>query len=186
MKNTPEIKKYSRTIVEFNPYDFEGYARTMTTFSEDSITREELENGDRLRLLALTEILSDNHMEVHTDDNGEYISDMEKKIYIEECEIMGIKRDEFYLDESVLYFTGYHWYIINEQGQRIAFSDNGEFRWCENVVDSDGESDFFSDKHDFEQLVECPIDCFLKEGGFYKAIYEPMFLKKRPPTTQSI
>ena len=178
--NKPQVRvKDSRTIIEFNPYDFEGYPRILTTFSADTITLKELAGGDHKRLSALGEKLAEMHMYAHTDDeNEEYISDMDMKIVVDDNDIFSIERDEFYLEFSVLFYTGYHWYIINEQGQRISFSDDGEFVWMENVLDKDGESDPWSEKYEFEELAECPVDCLLGKPGYYKAVYEPTFLKK--------
>mgnify|MGYP003150608604 CR=1 FL=1 len=117
--NKPQVRvKDSRTIIEFNPYDFEGYPRILTTFSADTITLKELAGGDHKRLSALGEKLAEMHMYAHTDDeNDEYISDMDMKIVVNDNDIFSIERDEFYLEFSVLFYTGYHWYIITNKGR---------------------------------------------------------------------
>lgn len=149
--------------------------RTLTTLASDELTaREPLPS-------ILVGALKNGHLLVHMGDDGEYISDMDTKIIVDENETLGIKENEFFLDRSVLYYTGFHWQIINEQGQRISYSKestceepNGKFIWLENVVDENGESDNFAETYDFDKLLACPLDEFCREEGFFQDIYLPL------------
>ena len=97
--------------------------RVLTTLSDSLRTPREIPK-------ALVSLLTKEYLHNHTGDDGEHISDMETRITVESDHIFGWKRDIFFLEDSVLYYSGIKWYLINEQGQRIAFNEyKDSFRW---------------------------------------------------------
>ena len=163
----------------------EGFDRVLTTFADDKRTSQRLRKdvffGDdgryhikeRTALYNLASVLLENHLESHNDE-GNYVNDMETRINIEECDVWGIKADEFYLDNSVTFITS-HWKMVNEQGQKIALhhkvvnrpSEGYELSWSHkgNIVDENGESDYFSSKYDFDDLVKSPVETQSGKGS---------------------
>lgn len=145
--------------------------RVLTTLSDSPRTPREIPE-------ALVSLLTREYLHNHTGDDGEHISDMETRITVESDHIFGWKRDIFFLEDSVLYHSGFHqWYLINVQGQRIAFNEyKDSFRWCENVLDENGESDYFSEVYDFKGLMSTPTLELLTNkdkvhGTFVEATY---------------
>tara|TARA_R100001530_G_C4241711_1_gene135460 strand:+ start:58 stop:633 length:576 start_codon:yes stop_codon:yes gene_type:complete len=180
----PEIKTVNNTdvIVGFEPKFLNR--DVLTTFSRDEITRKRLnidvfyDDGkyfvkSNSELHKLIEVLTGRFLLNHTGDDGEFISDMETKMWVDDNRIFDYKADEFYLDHSVLYCTGYHWYLTNEQGQRVSFSKDvynpdWSFKWMENVLDDNGESDSCSEKYEFEKLIKNPMLIWMKKDSFNK------------------
>jgi len=152
-----------------------GFDRILTTFADEKRTKERLRKdvffGDDGRyhikegtaLYKLASILLENHLDSH-DDEGNYVNDMETKINIPKSFTWGIKADEFYLDDSITFMNS-HWSIVNEQGQKIVLLGLTEYTryrlsWCinGNILDDNGDSDYFSEKYDGESLYYDPIN----------------------------
>jgi hypothetical protein len=156
----------------------EGFDRVLTTFADEKRTKERLKKdvffGDDGRyhikegtaLYKLASILLENHLDSH-DDEGNYVNDMETKINIRKSLAWGIKADEFYLDDSITFIDSHLppflvWSVINEQGQQIVFLEHKKhpLQWSldGNILDDNGNSDYFSEKYDGESLYYDPIN----------------------------
>ena len=101
--------------------------RQLTTIDCDDDTWQDDEVVDKLRkmLTKLTELFYENH----TDDNGEFISDMDNK--------MALKGDSFHLEGSIATYDGEGWGISNDTW-KDCFGDD----YYQEVVFWKGENDF--------------------------------------------
>jgi hypothetical protein len=162
-------RNYNQVDILVYPISID-YPRQITTISNDKITETNFyaRVGQRSRLML--EALKERFLWTHTGDDGEYISDMESRLGIPKCEVFNIEQGEFYLEDSVLYYTGLCWQIANIQGQIIYFDETtNSFQW---IKDTEGEFDFEKEIYDFHNLRDCPFDELVGEKGFYKSFYK--------------
>ena len=141
------------------------YPRQITTVSNDKITETNFYAcvGQRSRLML--EALKERFLWTHTGDDGEYISDMESRLGIPKCEVFNIEQGEFYLEDSVLFYTGHCWKIVNTQGQIIYFNEtSNSFKWIKNT---EGEFDSKKETYDFNNLRDCSIDVVYEKENFH-------------------
>ena len=101
--------------------------RQLTTIDCDDDTWQDDEVVDKLRkmLTKLTELFYENH----TDDNGEFISDMDNK--------MALKGDSFHLEDSIATYDGDEWGIANDSWKEFFGED-----YYQEVVFMSRENDF--------------------------------------------
>jgi len=143
-----------------------NHPRKITTLSNDSISKENVYESRKCRkFFLMLEALKERFLWTHTGDDEEYISDMESRIGIPKCEVFNIKQGEFYLDDSVLFYTGHCWKIANIQGQIIYFDETtNSFQW---IKDTEGEFDFEKEIYDFNNLRDCSIDVVYEKENFH-------------------
>ena len=143
-----------------------SYPRQITTLSNDSISKENVyESRKCKKFFLMLEALKERFLWTHTGDDGEYISDMDSRLGISKCEVFNIEQGEFYLDDSVLFYTGHCWKIVNTQGQIIYFNEtSNSFKWIKNT---EGEFDSEKEIYDFNNLRDCSIDVVYEKENFH-------------------